>query len=85
MNEYVRIYTDLSEKPILTLLSMHKLEEHLPSRSFMRVHRSYIVNLQQIREIARSQIIFDSKTYIPIGDNYKEKFMEYINNLSLGK
>lgn len=85
MNEYVRIYTDLSEKPILTLLSMHKLEEHLPSRSFMRVHRSYIVNLQQIREIARSRIIFDSKTYIPVGDNYKEKFMEYINNLSLGK
>ncbi|WP_321335466.1 LytTR family DNA-binding domain-containing protein [uncultured Bacteroides sp.] len=85
MSEYVRIFTEGEEKPIMTLLSMRKLEERLPTNQFMRVHRSYIVNLQKIVEISRLRIIFDGNTYIPIGENYKEKFTEYINKMCLGK
>ena len=43
----------------------------------------YIVNLRKITEVSRLRIIFDKNTYIPVGDNYKEKFTEYIGNLSL--
>lgn len=79
MSEYVRIYIEKKEKPIITLNSLQKLEARLPSH-FMRVHRSYIVNLQKIIEISRLRIRFDNKKLIPISENYKEKVMNYITN-----
>ena len=81
MSEYVRIFVEGEAKPIVTLASLQKMEERLPSY-FMRVHRSYIVNLRKITEISRLRIIFDKNTYIPVGDNYKERFTEYIGKLS---
>jgi DNA-binding LytR/AlgR family response regulator len=58
-------------------MSLKSLEEKLPEDSFMRIHRSFIVNLNEVQTIERSRIIFD-KTYIPISDQYKEKFQEFI-------
>lgn len=83
-SEYVRIYTE-EMKPIMTLLSMKTLESRLPARMFMRVHRSYIVNLQKIEAVANNRIIFDKNTYIPIGDQYKKNFSNYIEKHMLGK
>ncbi len=83
MSEYVRIFLADETKPIISLLSMKKLEEMLPTSHFLRVHRSYIVNMQKIVEVSRLRIIFDKNTYIPIGDNYKDKFNEYINGRSI--
>ena len=77
MREYVRIHTTTGKR-IMSLMSMKLLEEKLPESSFMRVHRSYIVNLQQITTIERNRILFDKEIYIPIGDQYKEKFQEFI-------
>ncbi|WP_455584456.1 LytR/AlgR family response regulator transcription factor [Bacteroides sp.] len=81
MSEYVRIFVEGEERPVVTLMSLHKLEERLPAQQFMRVHRSYIVNLHKITEISRLRIIFDKNTYIPVGENYKERFTEYIEKL----
>lgn len=78
MREYVRIHL-INHKPVMTLLSMKKVEESLPVTEFMRVHRSYIVNLKRITTIERMRIIFDDKVYIPVGDQYKDKFQEYLN------
>ena len=72
---------DTADKPVVTLLSMRKLEERLPQEMFMRVHRSYIVNLRKITEVSRLRIIFNKNIYIPVGDNYKERFTEYINKI----
>lgn len=83
MSEYVRIFVEEGEKPLVTLMSLQKLEERLPAQFFMRVHRSYIVNLRKITEISRLRIIFNRNTYIPIGENYKERFMEYIGKLTI--
>lgn len=44
----------------------------------MRVHRSYVVNLRKIAEISRLRIIFDRNTYIPVGENYKERCSSYL-------
>ena len=82
MSEDVRIFVEGEDKPVITLASLQKMEERLPTH-FMRVHRSYIVNLRKITEVSRLRIIFDKNTYIPVGDNYKEKFTEYIGKLSL--
>ena len=81
MSEYVRIFVEGENKPVITLASLQKMEERLPVH-FMRVHRSYIVNLRKISEISRLRIIFDKNTYIPVGDNYKERFTEFISKLS---
>ena len=78
MREYVRIHTTTG-KPVMSLMSMKSLEEKLPVDNFMRVHRSFIVNLKQITTIERSRIIFDKEVYIPVGEQYKEKFQEFID------
>ena len=83
-NEYIRIFFE-DQKPVMTLLSMKKLEERLPAERFMRVHRSYIVNLEKITAVANNRIIYGKDTYIPIGNQYKDKFNEYLEKHYLGK
>lgn len=78
MREYIRIHLD-NAKPVMSLLSMKKVEQKLSDSSFMRVHRSYIVNLKKLRTIERNRIIFDD-VYIPVSEQYKEKFQNYIDN-----
>jgi len=82
MSEYVRIYVQGEEKPVITFVRLQKLQERLPDH-FKRVHKSYIVNLKKVLEVSRQRIIFDKKTYIPIGDSYKEEFMKYISQKSI--
>ena len=84
MSEYLKVYLDSDKKPIVTLLSMKKMEERLPD-SFMRIHRSYIVNLTKIQEVNKNRIIMDADTYLPIGDMYKDTFQAYIDTKFLGK
>ncbi|MGQ1891503.1 LytR/AlgR family response regulator transcription factor [Thermophagus sp. OGC60D27] len=79
MRDYVRIHLD-NEKPIMALLGMKNIQQHLPSKSFMRVHRSYIVNLNKIHTIERNRIVFDQKVYIPISEQYKEEFQKYLDS-----
>ncbi|MEO9964814.1 MAG: LytTR family DNA-binding domain-containing protein [Reichenbachiella sp.] len=79
MREYVRIHL-INGKPLMSLMSMKKIEEHLPGNRFMRVHRSYIVNLAQVSTVEKMRIIFDGKVYIPISDQYKESFQQYMDN-----
>lgn len=83
MSEYLKIHIE-GEKPIITLLSMKKMEERLPD-TFMRIHRSYIVNLDKIQEVNKNRIIMDADTYLPIGDLYKEAFQRYLDTKFLGK
>ena len=51
----------------------------------MRIHRSYIINLKLIQEVNKNRVIMDSDTYLPIGDNYRELFNDYLNKKFLGK
>ena len=83
LKDYVKIYEDNLPKPIMTLMTMKAMEEMLPSNRFMRVHRSYIVNKEKIRVIEHNRIVF-GKTYIPIGDNYKQAFQEFLDKRSKG-
>jgi DNA-binding LytR/AlgR family response regulator len=82
MREYVRIHM-VGQRPIMTIVSMKKIEEYLPQNKFMRVHRSFIVNLEKITTIDRNRIIFDNNTYIPVSGQYNQKFQEYLNKIFL--
>ena len=85
MAEYLRIHLATQPKPILALLSMKKMEERLPDADFMRIHKSYIINLHHIAEINRSRIVLDTGCDIPIGDSYKGRVNEYVSKKFLGK
>jgi two-component system LytT family response regulator len=77
MHEYVRIHFD-KDKPVMTLVSLKALEDQLPGDRFMRVHRSYIVNMAKIRIVERNRIVFDN-VYIPVSEQYKTNFQEFMN------
>jgi two-component system, LytTR family, response regulator LytT len=77
-HEYIKIHL-INSTPVVTQLSMKTIEEQLPSDRFMRVHRSFIVNLKRISVVERNRIVFDGKVYIPVSDQYKKKFQEYID------
>ena len=84
MSEYLKVWLDNQSKPIITLLSMKKMEENLPNY-FMRIHRSYIINLKKIQEVNKNRVIMDENTYLPIGDMYKEAFQQYLNTKFLSR
>ncbi|WP_419032333.1 LytR/AlgR family response regulator transcription factor [Dysgonomonas gadei] len=76
--DYVKFHLETQKEPVSSLMSMQSLEEKLPEKQFMRVHRSFIVNLDKIKTIERNCIVF-GKEYIPVSESYKAKFMDFLN------
>ena len=83
MSEYIKVYLE-GQKPIIVLLALKRMEDRMPSY-FMRIHRSYIINLKKIQEVNKNRVIMDQNTYLPIGENYKNALTEYISDRFLGK
>lgn len=82
LKDYIKIWLKDNPKPILTLMSLKSLQEELPETQFMRVHRSFIVSLKNINVVERGQIIIN-KQRITVSEQYKDKFLEFINRNSL--
>ncbi|MFQ8826565.1 MAG: LytR/AlgR family response regulator transcription factor [Alistipes sp.] len=81
MKDYVRIHT-AEGGSLVTQTSMKAIEQSLPPDRFVRVHRSYIVQIDRVKTIERNRIVF-GKTYIPVSESYKERFMEALSRRSL--
>ncbi|MDR0538040.1 MAG: LytTR family DNA-binding domain-containing protein [Tannerellaceae bacterium] len=75
LKDYVKIRTSNSPQPVTSLMSMQSIEAVLPRHIFIRTHRSYIVNIDNIKIIERNRIVFN-KEYIPISDSYRQRFNE---------
>lgn len=84
MSEYLKIRLEDGD-PVVVLLSVKKLEERLPKDRFMRIHKSYIVNLSRIKEVSRMRVIMQDGTALPIGSLYKDNFMAYLDAKYLGR
>ncbi len=82
LKDYIKIWLKDQPKAILTLMNLKSLEEELPKDKFMRVHRSFIVSLQAVDVIERSQIII-GKQRITVSENYRSDFLNYIAKNSL--
>lgn len=65
LKDYVRIVLDSSEQPVMSLMSMRAVENAVEGARFMRVHRSFIVNLDKVRIIERNTIILGGRA-IPV-------------------
>ncbi len=81
LKDYISIFTRTER--IITLQNMKKMEESLPVKSFVRVHKSYIIALGKIESIERSRIQIGEKI-IPIGDTYREYFFKQIEDKNIG-
>ena len=80
--DYVRIHLADGSAPVLSLMRMKALEEQLPADRFVRVQKSYIVQIQKIEAIERSHIII-GKDRIPIGETYQEVLFTALAGSSL--
>jgi DNA-binding LytR/AlgR family response regulator len=78
LKDYIKVFVSNEDKPILSISTLKMVESKLPAQHFMRVHRSFIVNLDKINTIERSRIVF-GKEYIPISDQYKDSFQEFLD------
>jgi DNA-binding LytR/AlgR family response regulator len=81
-NEYIQIHL-VNDEPVTTLIRLKVMEEQLPKDRFMRVHRSFIVNLDRVKVIERNRIVFDRTVYIPVGEQYKESFQAFVDKTFL--
>lgn len=81
LKDYVKIYVEDEQHPILSLLSLKSLEDMLPTDRFLRVHRSFIVHACKMGIIERNRIVFGNQ-YIPIGDTYKTVVNDFIEKHS---
>jgi len=73
---YVVFY--LENKKIMSLLSLNKLLDDLPSTTFFRIHKSFIINVNFVSKIERHQVTIGSNM-IPIGKIYREFFLQSVN------
>lgn len=73
LKDYVKIVLADGSRPVLTLMSMKSLEEMLPEASFMRVHRSFIVNMDKVRVIERNCVVM-GRQLIPVSESARKRF-----------
>jgi len=78
LKDYVKVYIQNSPRPVISLSTMKLIESKLPEEKFMRVHKSFIVNLGRVDTVERGRIVF-GKTYIPVGEQYKDKFQKFLD------
>lgn len=82
VKDYVKFYFSDNRKPMMTLMNMKTVEDSLPHYQFMRVHRSFIVNMDKINMIDRGRIVIGD-VFIPVSESYKELVQKYVDRYSL--
>lgn len=78
MSEYVKIHLESQPDPLVVLYSLKRLVNQLPSSRFMRIHRSYIVALDRIREASATTVVLDGSVSLPVGESYRPAFRQYL-------
>lgn len=73
--DYVKVIT--TEKQILPKETLQKLSSQLPEEGFMRIHRSYVINLAKIEYIEGNLVHINGKNY-PVGKAYKEDLLNRV-------
>ena len=81
LKDYVKVHLRSSPRALLSLMSLKMMEEKLPARRFMRIHRSFIVALDKIEAVRRLTVQIGAVT-IPVGDQYKDAFLQFLSRWS---
>lgn len=79
-NEYIKIFTDNNEITI-SLMRLKDFDSKLPQLWFMRIHRSFIINLNKIKAVEKNRVILNTGKIIPIGELFRENFQTYLDKI----
>ncbi len=77
LKDYIKIYLNDAEKPVITRLSMRYMEERLPAERFMRVHKSFIISLEKLVAFKKNRVIIQNAE-IPVSENYKDALLGFM-------
>jgi DNA-binding LytR/AlgR family response regulator len=77
LKDYIKIHLSNSAKPIITRMPMKSMETVLPSKKFLRIHKSYIISIPAITMIKKNSV-FIGNIELPISENYKDILMQAI-------
>ncbi|HUZ60586.1 MAG TPA: LytTR family DNA-binding domain-containing protein, partial [Hanamia sp.] len=75
---YLKIF--LEKKSYITYLTMKELEEKLPPKKFIRVHKSFIINIQKVIALEANQILLENNVTVGIGRSYRTSLLSVINS-----
>jgi DNA-binding LytR/AlgR family response regulator len=78
LKDYIKIHLTSSAKPVITRLSIKAMEENLPSKKFIRTHKSYVVAVDKIKSIRKNKIKLETAE-IPLSEHYKESFYKMVD------
>jgi two-component system response regulator LytT len=81
LKDYVKVHLKSTPRALLSLMSLRAMEEKLPARRFLRIHRSFIVALDKIEAVRRLTVQIGTET-IPVGEQYKEAFSQFLSRWS---
>lgn len=79
LKDYIKLHRHGEPKPLLSLNSLRALEDKLPAQHFLRIHRSYIVNLDRIDAVTRNSVQI-AGTSVPVSTQYKDVFGEFLKS-----
>ena len=78
LKDYVKVHLKSTPRALLSLMSLRAMEEKLPARKFLRIHRSFIVALDKIESVRRLTVQIGTET-IPVGEQSKEAFAQFLS------
>ena len=81
VDNYVKVHL-ADDSSVFSKIPLRGMEEQLPPGEFVRIHRSFIVQPSKIRSIERNRIVF-GKEYIPVSENYRQAFFDFLAEHSL--
>ena len=79
MKDYVRFHLEGERIPLTTHMTMKAVEDVLPTETFMRINRSYIVRLDKIRTVDRNLCVYIGEEIIRVTEAYREAFESYVS------
>jgi DNA-binding LytR/AlgR family response regulator len=82
LKDYIKIYLRGTDKPVITRLPMKALAEKLPANRFVRVHKSFIIDIEKISSIRKNRI-YIQQHIIPVSDSYREELFALIDPQNL--
>lgn len=79
MSEYLKIWLRDEQAPLVVLYSLKRLAEQLPEDRFLRIHRSFLVNLSEVREYTRTSVTLSGGITLPVGDLYRPALLSALS------
>ena len=81
MKDYVRFHLEGERIPLTTHMTMKTVEDALPTDTFMRINRSYIVRLDKIRTVDRNMCVYIGDEIIRVTEAYRDAFERYCSGV----